>query len=146
MKDKLTLNSCWNVHVLYKLPSIPITSPTAILNLPVNSFFLDTALILTSDNKSLSSLPSLLRLALTWNCHVALPLRVFIYIHFLLTDKDLCECQKAPHFPYTLLCVSFVWRPLHFVLKTYPLLFLLLCYPYFVIFPFPPDLLYLHLS
>ena len=73
-------------------PLILIVSPTAILNLPINSFCsLDTALVLTSDN-FLSIFPlsppfSFLFLPLVTfmqNCHVVLSLLS------LLINKDLC--------------------------------------------------------
>ena len=57
---QLSFDSCWNVRVLQNLPLILITSPTTILNLPINSFCpLDTALVLTSDNSLLNFPPSL---------------------------------------------------------------------------------------
>ena len=42
-------------------------------------------------------------------------LLVFTYIHALLIDKDLCECQNILiRFPRDLLFMSFIWRHLHF--------------------------------
>jgi hypothetical protein len=48
---QLPFNPCWNVHVLYNVPLALITSPAAILNVPINSFcILDTLLVLISDD------------------------------------------------------------------------------------------------
>ena len=48
---QLPFNSCWAVRLLHNLSLILITSPTTILNSPINWFCpLDTALVLTSDD------------------------------------------------------------------------------------------------
>jgi len=55
----------------------------------------DTALVLTS-NFSTTSLFFLFLsvVAVIRNCHMIPSLLVFTYIHALLIDKDLCECQN----------------------------------------------------
>ena len=45
-------------------------------------------------------------------------------------------------FPCALLFVSFVLKPLHFFCKSFPILFLFLCYPYFSTFLFHVVLLH----
>ena len=94
---KLPSNSCWNVCVLHKLPPIPITSPTIILNLPIKSFnppntvlalIQITTPILFSSITSFLSVPSLLETVMWHHLY-----SVFTYIHPLQTDKDLHELE-----------------------------------------------------
>ena len=117
-------------------PPIPITSPVTILNTTINSIYPPgKALVLNSDN-SLSnfpphlpscSFPWCLLLEIVSQCHLY---HVFTYIHALLTDKNLCECQNVLIiFPCALLFVSFSQRPLRFLGK-------FLLYSYFCVFSF----------
>ena len=60
--------------------------------------------------------------------------RVFTYIYSLLIMKDLCECQNLS---VKLLCVfAFHLEIFSFFGKSFLLLFLFLCYPYFGAFSF----------
>ena len=71
-------------------------------------------------------------------------LTVFTYIYTLLIEKDLRECRNVS---VKTLCVyffvPFIWRPLNVFVKSFSLLFLFFCYPYFSTFPFHWSLKYL---
>jgi hypothetical protein len=98
-------------------PQILITSPTAILNTPINSLCpLDPALVLTSDDFQAIFPPTLpVSHPLWWHsfesitwCHLY---HMITYIYSLLIEKDICDCQNVP---IKLPCVSFNRRSLHF--------------------------------
>ena len=62
--------------------------------------------------------------------HTGLFNQKIMYIHILLTDKDICECQNILIFHVLFyLCLS-SWIPLQFF-DRFSLLFLFLCSPYF---------------
>ena len=97
-------------------PLILITSPTAILNLPINLLCpLDTALVLTSDDFH-SIFPPLLPLSclshtLWWHFSKAVTWQhlyhVFTYIYFLLIKKDICDWRNVSvNFPCVCVCLS----------------------------------------
>ena len=120
--------------VLHNLP--PNTNH--ILNFSINSFCpLDTALVLTSDNLHVTFPPSPppflscihpggTYLKLAW-CHLY---HEFTYIYSLLIEKDICD-RWCVSVKLPCVCVSFVWRCLHFLSKSFFFLLLFLCYPYF---------------
>ena len=109
--------------ITYRL--ILITSPSAILNSAINSFYpLDTALLLTSDNftsiflspPSLlpSSCPAPTLVALLRNCHVASSL---LCVHIRLVSSDWERhlwLSKRFGYGFMCLCVPFIRRSLHF--------------------------------
>ena len=43
-------------------------------------------------------------------------------------QRLLSESETSHHFQCAILCVSFIWRPLHLFIKSHPLLFLFMCY------------------
>ena len=132
---KLPYNSCWNVRILQNLPPntnhitcplILITSPAAILNLPINlSYSVDTALVLTTDNFHLifppTPHPSLLPVlqppggtfqnhshGRNFDC-------TFTYIYSFLIKKGICDRRNISSF-HVFVC-TFVWRSLHFLVS-----------------------------
>ena len=104
-------NSCWNICVLHNLGLILITSPTAILNSPINSFCpLDTVPVLTSafNFPSLSS-STLLPVPTPGGSCSKLSrdaiFTVFTYIYSHLIDKDLYESRNLSIKFRVLLCL-----------------------------------------
>ena len=85
-------NPCWNVHVLYNLPSNTIQITCCHLEFAYKlDLSLDTALVLTSDHFHSFSLHSSLFLflslvVLTQNCHMAPSLLCVVHIHLLSSD------------------------------------------------------------
>ena len=57
---------------------------------------------------------------------------MFTYIYSLLIEKVLHECWNVSvKFPFAFVFVPFIWRSLQFFSKSFPSLFLFLCYLYF---------------
>ena len=106
---------------LADLPLIPVGMymyfitypPSAILNLPISSFYPpDTALVLTSDI-FLSLFPPLLPSSnsFLWRFSHEPSLHVFTYIYALLVDRGISECWNILiRFLCALLSVFFNWK------------------------------------
>jgi hypothetical protein len=103
-------------------PTIPITWPTAILNLPINLFYPpDTVLVLNLFsihplNSSYSLLWWLLLKTVTWH-HLYC---VFTFTLFWLTKTSMSVKKTELIFFVVFICsffMSFIWRPLHFLVK-----------------------------
>ena len=92
-------------------PLILTISPTAILNLPTNSFCpLDTALALTLDNLFLNFPPSITLATPWWHLSKTLvtPSLLCVHIHFsLLVEKDGCVHRNISILlPCVFMCLS----------------------------------------
>ena len=126
---QLPFNSCWNVHILHNLPLILITSPAAIMNLPINFICpLDITLVLTT---ILSTPPLFLSRTQPSGSYTNLSCGTIFtlcsHTFTLLNEKDNCDCRnisvKLPH-----LYMHLSSRD-HFIFsKRFLFLFLFLCY------------------
>ena len=116
-------------------PLILSTSPAAILNLPINSFYpLDTVLVLTSDNLHLNFPPSpppfppSCHTTLWWHCLKTLMWSAHyrVYIYSLLIKKGICNRRNISSLHVSVFVCTFIRRYLHFWL-VFPFFSYLLC-------------------